>query len=108
MDPHRISEERSLAYHRAIAERLDDEPELIARAIERIERWKRTNAGPPTYLERWLALLQGPRRQLLQIMLADDENARTMRSIGPFAGEMAPKERWNLWREVRKRLETTS
>lgn len=107
MDPHRISEERSFAYHRAIAERLDGEPELVVRAIERIERWKRTNVGAQSYLDRWLALLRGPRNGLLHVMLGDDEHARTMRSIGPFAGEMAPKERWNLWREVRQRLETS-
>ena len=106
MDPHRISEERSRAYHRAIAERLDGDPALITRAIERVERWKRTNATAGPYLERWLALLQGPRPALLRVMLADDENARTLRSIGPFAGEMAPRERWRLWRDVRRQLET--
>ena len=105
MDPHRIGEERSLAYHRAIAARLDSEPELIARAIERLERWQRTSPGTRTYLARWLALLRGPRTALLEAMLADDDNARVMRSIGPFAGEMAPRERWKLWREVRERLE---
>jgi hypothetical protein len=108
VDPHRISEERSLAYHRAIAARLDGEPALISRAIERLERWKRTTVAGRTYLDRWLALLRGPRHELLQVMLGDDEHARTMRSIGPFAGEMTAKERWKLWREVRRRLETTA
>jgi len=32
MDPHRLAEERSVAYHRVIAERLQDRPEILARA----------------------------------------------------------------------------
>lgn len=70
MDPHRITEARSLAYHQAIAERLDRELELITRAIERVERWRRTSAGTQTYLDLWLELLQGPRTRLLQVMLS--------------------------------------
>jgi len=32
MDPHRLAKERSIAYHTAIAERLQRQPEILAKA----------------------------------------------------------------------------
>jgi hypothetical protein len=32
MDPHRLAKERSIAYHGAIAERLQRQPEILANA----------------------------------------------------------------------------
>jgi hypothetical protein len=36
MDPHRLAEQRSLAYHRAVLERLERDPSLVERARRRV------------------------------------------------------------------------
>ncbi|HEY2290049.1 MAG TPA: hypothetical protein VGM86_05030 [Thermoanaerobaculia bacterium] len=38
MDPHRLAKERSIAYHTAIAERLQRQPEILANAREKTFR----------------------------------------------------------------------
>ncbi|HYU34547.1 MAG TPA: hypothetical protein VEW48_20540 [Thermoanaerobaculia bacterium] len=39
MDPHRLAEERSIAYHRVIAGRLRDRPEILDNARRRVQEW---------------------------------------------------------------------
>ena len=60
MDPHRLAEERSVAYHREIAERLTDEPGLLDEARARVEGWIAVAATPPYYARRWREILDQP------------------------------------------------
>ena len=53
MDRHRAAELRSLAYHRAIAARLVDEPDLLSRARARVVEWARTGSTHPHYAAIW-------------------------------------------------------
>jgi hypothetical protein len=39
MDFHRLAEERRVAYHSAIAERMRDHPEILENARQRVEGW---------------------------------------------------------------------
>jgi len=57
MDPHRLAEERSVAYHGAIAERLRREPEVLERARRRVEGWLVTQAEAPFYARKWAEVL---------------------------------------------------
>jgi hypothetical protein len=90
---HRTAERRSLALHRLVADRLDDA--VLDRARGRIATL------PSPYAERWRALLDGPREELLGVLLADDERARDLRQCTPFAGEVGAGDRWRIIREVR-------
>ena len=103
MDPHRIGLARSLAYHRVVAERLDQATIDAARAL--VARWIAEGRAVP-YVERWRALLDGPRDLLIKEMTASDEEAATLRSCSPFAGALDAKERWRLWAAVRAELES--
>ena len=102
VDPHRLAEERSLAYHRAIAARLAREPALVARARAKVAAW-RTEGRSPFYARAWERLLSGPTKTLAQFLAADTEEARALRQATPFAGALEPRERWRIWREVRER-----
>jgi acyl-CoA reductase-like NAD-dependent aldehyde dehydrogenase len=100
LDGHRTAERRSLAMHALVAERLDDA--TVARALERVERWRATpGARDPAVLLRWEQLLRGPRAELAATLTADTPEAGDLRQHTPFAGVVAPSERWRIIREVR-------
>lgn len=100
VDPHRLAELRSLAYHKVVAERLDEGVRARARAFIAREFAKGTRSED--YLRRWQALLSGPDDELRRALTSDDEASRALRSATPFAGALTPKERWALWRKVRE------
>jgi hypothetical protein len=104
MDPHRVAEARSRAYHRLIAERLS--PAMIAAARAQLDRWVAQGAAlHPTYAEAWRRLLDGPIDGVRAVLEGDDERSATLRQVSPFAGMISPRERWALWRRVRRQLE---
>jgi hypothetical protein len=98
VDPHRLAEERSLAYHRAVAERIDHTPELLSRAKERVR--SRTTA----YAREWREILDSNLDVVKRALVDESEAGKARRQSTPFAGALAPKERWRLLREVRERL----
>lgn len=100
VDPHRRSQARSLAYHRAVAERLRVDPALLARARARVEGWLATGEVHSEYAARWREILASPLDGVCAALTADDDEARTLRSVTPFAGALDPRERWRIWRDV--------
>lgn len=100
MDRHRAAELRSLAYHRAIAARLADEPEMLARARVRVEGWARTGATHPHWMATWQRLLALPLPALVDALGDPGEAMTAARQSTPFAGALSPRERWALWRSV--------
>lgn len=103
MDRHRLAEQRSLAAHRLVAQRVRTDPSLVDEARARLERWVARGSVSSTYAARWSDALGGPLEQLLALLVGDDQNARAMRQVSPFAGVLSPRERWTLWREVASR-----
>jgi hypothetical protein len=102
VDLHGIAEARSLAYHRAIAERLASDPAVLERARARVHAW--LGAEPDAYFAReWAVILARPLRDIATFLTDSGEHARELRQSTPFAGELDPRERWRLWREVGKR-----
>jgi hypothetical protein len=104
VDPHRLAEARSLAYHRAVAERLETDPDLIARASSRVARWIQEDRSVH-YARQWQNLLHGPLEVLRSSLVADTEEARALRQATPFAGALSPRERWGIWSAERTRAE---
>lgn len=88
---HRAAELRGLAYHRAVARRLDDAHMADARA--RLRRWRDEGRIHPRYADAWEELLTGPRSRLLELLRADDADAATLRQSSPFAGALDERER---------------
>jgi hypothetical protein len=103
IEPHRLAEARSLAYHRAVAERLEREPLLLERARARVRGW-RAEGTLEAYREEWDRILAMPLDALKRAVVEDSEGARARRQASPFAGTLEPRERWKLWRAVREQL----
>lgn len=104
MDAHRLGEERSLSYHQAIAERLERQPEVLALARRRVEKWLRAEGEPPFYARKWAEVLDQEIPRIAAFLVERSELATELRQSSPFAGALRPHERCRLWRETRNRL----
>jgi hypothetical protein len=96
---HRGAELRSLAYHRAVAQRLDER--MVHDARRRLGRWRREGRIDPRYAEQWEAVLDSSLPRIARLIGSDSERARALRQNSPFAGTLGEHER-------RRVLETVS
>ena len=97
---HRTAELRSIAFHRLVADRLDED--LLTTARARVARWV-ADGGPvpaPAAL-RWRELLDQPLPAIARRMTEDTEEMRDLRQNTPFAGALSPRERWRILSEIR-------
>lgn len=88
---HRTAERRSLAFHRVIAERLDEQ--LVEEARERVERLVVGGHLHPRYADRWREVLSLPVAKIATVIVADDREGRDLRQNSPFAGVLNEQER---------------
>jgi len=88
---------RSLAMHRAIAEKLRVRPELMDVAFDNLRRWAEGAGRSQPYLDAWDKLLSRPLGEVLALIVEDSEAMRAMRQTSPFAGVLSPKERWEIY-----------
>ena len=88
---HRGAELSGLAYHRAVADRLDDGS--VADALVRLRRWRDEGRIHPRYADAWEELLTGSRATLRRTLRADDANTAALRQSSPFAGMFDEHER---------------
>jgi hypothetical protein len=100
MDGHRTAERRSLAYHRAIANRLGDEPSILEAARRRVVEWCETRSVHPRYADAWRSLLDRSVTKIAEAIVDDSEHMTALRQVSPFAGSLDARTRWQLWRSV--------
>ena len=93
---HKRIEERSLALHREIASRLNNNPDLLAIAKGNLDRWIKKNAEL-SVLREWQEILKGPLSRLLDMLVSGDEKSRRLRQSSPFCGILTPQERWKIY-----------
>jgi hypothetical protein len=104
MDLHRLAEERSVAYHGLIAERLREQPEVLEMARRRVETWLASGDRAPFYARQWARILAGDVSSIAAFLVERSELADELRQSSPFAGALHPRERWKIWRETRERF----
>ena len=104
MDQHQLQEERSIAYHRALAEKIDADPSLLEQVQSRLSLWHGEGKIHPRYAEAWRQLLESPLAELRRRLIDPGEEMRALRQCTPFVGILTPQERWTIWREVREQL----
>ena len=104
MDLHRLAEERSVAYHSAIAERLRDHPEILEDARRRVQDWLTSTGNARFHVQRWAKILSGDMPSVAAFLVERSELATEPRQSSPFAGALRPQERWRIWRETRERF----
>jgi len=99
-------EERSISLHRAVAERIRGNPELMEEAIINIQRYLKQSfsdsRNPVNPLVEWQELLENQSlEEILDFMVSDSERARRLRQSSPFAGILTPRERWRIYEAYR-------
>jgi hypothetical protein len=102
MDLHRLSAERSIAYHSVIAERLREQPEILANARQRVQSWLEASPAPPFHARKWAEILAGDNESIAAFLIGRSELSYELRSSSPFAGALTPQERWKIWQETRE------
>jgi len=90
---------RSIALHRAIAEKLRADPALLDIARQNLDRWSLQQGRSQPYWDAWRELLNLPLEDLLTRMVEDSERMTAMRQATPFAGILSPAERWAIYAE---------
>jgi hypothetical protein len=85
------SELRGLAYHRAVARRLDRPTADMALAL--VRHWGRKGSIDPRYAKTWEDLLEGPLPDIRKVLEDEGEAAHDLRQNSPFAGVLSEPER---------------
>jgi hypothetical protein len=98
---HRTAELQSLAYHRLVAERLDER--IVEQARRRLGRWQETDRIDPRWARAWEELLAQSLPKIARTIAADTRQARALRQTSPFAGLLTEQERRLLGRAVEER-----
>jgi hypothetical protein len=105
VNAHRLAEERSLALHRAVAQKLASDPETLERARARVRGWLQSGEVSPPWARAWDEVLSRSLPEILAFLVDESEQARALRQVTPFAGAIDPRTRWRIWREVREAME---
>ncbi|HEY2013683.1 MAG TPA: hypothetical protein VGH38_09300 [Bryobacteraceae bacterium] len=94
---HQRIDQRSLALHRAIAEKLRRHPELLDIARDNLHRWSQARGRSQPYWDAWAEILKLPLPEILDLLVEESERMTAMRQATPFAGVLEPAERWAIY-----------
>jgi hypothetical protein len=97
-DRHRVSELRSLAYHRAVAPRL--RRPMVEEARRKLDRWEAAGRIDRRYRAAWDEVLDLPMSEIRKVIGADDQRGRDLRQNSPFAGLLSEPERRKILEAV--------
>jgi hypothetical protein len=89
---------RSLAYHTAIASRLDRRMTQEARHV--LLRWREQDRIDPSYAERWREVLDQPIGEIRKSLLDESAAGDDLRQNSPLAGLLSEPERRRILSEV--------
>jgi hypothetical protein len=98
---HRTPELQSLAYHRVVAERLNEH--IVEQAGRRLEHWLEEGRIHPQWAQEWERLLAMPLERIAKEISSDSQRARALRQTSPFAGVLTEQERRRLVQAVEDR-----
>lgn len=90
-DRHRVSELRSLAYHRVVAARLT--PMIVDDARRLLWQWERGDKIDARYVDLWREILRRPMEDIRAALGDDSQPLRDLRQNSPFAGLLSEPER---------------
>lgn len=90
-DGHGGADRRALAYHRAVAKRLDRQ--MIGEARHHVCKWRSQGKLDPRYADEWEQVLRLPLADVRRTLVRDDEPGRDLRQNSPFAGMLSEPER---------------
>lgn len=86
--------QRSLALHRLIAEKIQQEPALFERVKATLARWETIAcANSQPYIREWQRLADLGLEKCLAVATEDSEQAAALRQASPFCGILSEEER---------------
>jgi hypothetical protein len=94
---HQRIERRSLEFHRAVAAKLQEQPERIEIARRNLERWSEIGGRSQPYWDAWRKILDRPLEEVLKLLEEDSEKMIALRQATPFAGVLEPADRWAVY-----------
>ena len=94
---HQRIDQRSLAMHRAIAEKLRTNPGLMDIARDNLLRWSAARGHSQPYWDAWREILNRPLPEILDLLVEETERMTALRQTSPFAGVLEPAERWAIY-----------
>jgi hypothetical protein len=89
---------RSLAYHRAVAQRL--RKPMVQEVRHVLFRWRAQGRIDERYAERWEQLLNQPLPEIRRALVDESQDYDDLRQNSPFAGFLSEPERRRIVREV--------
>jgi transcriptional regulator with XRE-family HTH domain len=96
-------ERRSLHLHRAVARRLEAEPEeTLVQARKVLDLMRRRHPHAEPLLGEWDVLLNRPLPDLLDLLVDQSPRARELRHVSPFAGVLSAVERTDAYLTFRE------
>jgi len=99
---HRVADLHALAYHRVVAQRLDDV--VVRDAQKRLQRWKRDGRIDSRWAEEWEQILALPLPRIAKAISSNSERGRALRQSSPFAGSLNEHERRRIAQAVEERV----
>lgn len=86
----------SLNYHKAIAQKIRENPSLIQIAIQNLDRFRELNGGA-CYSQRWADILKLSVNEVCDFLESESEYADERRHSSVFVGILTRDERLEIW-----------
>jgi len=90
---HSRLDERSLALHQLVAEKVQASPALLDKARENVRRWQEASGSVSPALAEWAQILASPTSRVVALLTERSERAIRLRQSSPFAGILTGDER---------------
>jgi len=95
---HAHLDERSLALHRLVAEKISADPALLDKARANVRRWQAASGEPSLALSEWEQILDAsPVDEVIALLVERSERATRLRQSSPFAGILTEPERQAIY-----------
>lgn len=91
-------DQRSLALHRLVAEKVRQDPALFEEVKDTLDRWSKiVCANSQPYVREWQRLVALGMEECLAVATEDSERGAAMRQASPFCGVLTDEERWEFF-----------
>jgi len=103
---HARADRRNLHLHQVVFEKLRRRPELLASALELLERWLADERLRPSrrWLEEWREMLRDWPLERIADLVLEPEKGQVLRQCSPLGPVLTPEERWDALREINERM----
>ena len=94
---HNLLDERRHRIHTAIADKIDADPSLLAKATANLARWTNQRSHMERGYVEWAAILKQPWPEVASLLRSRSEDAIRLRQCSPFAGVLSERERMRIY-----------